>query len=63
MDKILTTTQAAKILKVNNSRVRQFILSGRLPAQKFGHIWMIKEKDLAKVADRKTGRPRKKGGK
>ncbi len=64
MDRILTTTQAAKALGVNNSRVRQLILAGRLPAQKFGHIWMIKEKDLAKVADRKTGRPGwlKKGG-
>ncbi len=64
MDRILTTTQAAKALGVNNSRVRQFILAGRLPAQKFGHIWLIHEKDLAKVADRKTGRPGwlKKGG-
>jgi len=57
MDKILTTKEAGKRLGVNSSRVIQFILAGRLPAQKFGHIWMIKEKNLAKVADRKTGRP------
>ncbi len=61
-DKILTAKQAAKALGVNDSRVRQLILAGRLPELKFGHIWMIKEKDLAKVADRKTGRPRKKKG-
>ena len=59
--KILNTKQAAKILKVNDSRVRQFILSGRLPAKKVGRDWIILEKDLEKVADRKHGRP-KKGG-
>ncbi len=64
MDKILTTKQAAKELGVNDSRVRQLILAGRLPATKFGRDWMIKEKDLAKVADRKVGNPNwvKKGG-
>jgi len=61
--KILTTAQAAKILKVNDSRVRQLILSGRLPAQKLGRDWVIQEKDLIKVADRKPGRPKGKGGK
>jgi excisionase family DNA binding protein len=57
--KLLTTKQAAKALAVNDSRVRQLILSGRLPAQKFGRDWIIKEKDLKKVADRKPGRPKK----
>ena len=32
--KILNTNQAAKILKVNRSRVRVLIREGRLPAQK-----------------------------
>jgi len=59
--KILTTKQAAKILKINDSRVRQLILDGRLPAQKLGHVWMIQEKDLQKVVDRKPGRPKKRG--
>ena len=57
--KLLNTKQAAKALAVNDSRVRQLILSGRLPAQKIGRDWIIKEKDLKKVADRKPGRPRK----
>jgi excisionase family DNA binding protein len=63
-NKILTAKQAAKALGVNDSRIRQLILVGRLPAQKFGPVWMIKEKDLSKVADRKPGRPGwlKKGG-
>ena len=57
--KILTTKQAAKALKVNDSRVRQLILSGRLPALKLGRDWIIKENDLKKVENRKPGRPRK----
>lgn len=57
--KILTTKQAAKTLGINDSRVRQLILSGRLPAQKIGRDWIIQEKDLKKVSDRKPGRPKK----
>ena len=62
---IITTKQAAKELGVNESRVRQLILAGRLPAQKFAGVWMIRKKDLKKVADRKPGKPpakKKKGG-
>jgi excisionase family DNA binding protein len=58
--KILTTAQAAKILGINDSRVRQLILAGRLPAQKLGRDWIIYEKNLSKVADRKPGRPKRK---
>jgi excisionase family DNA binding protein len=58
--KIINTKQAAKLLGVNYSRVRQLILAGRLPALKIGRDWIIKERDLKKVADRKVGRPRKK---
>ena len=58
--KFINTKAAAEILGVNDSRVRQLILSGRLPAQKVGRDWIIRERDLAKVADRKPGRPRKK---
>src|SRR5262249_42461515 len=39
-------------------RIRAMILAGRLPAEKFGHVHMIKEEDLALVADRKPGRPK-----
>jgi len=57
--KIINTTQAAKILKINQSRVRQLILSGRLPAIKFGRDWAINVKFLKMVRIRKTGRPKK----
>jgi excisionase family DNA binding protein len=61
--KLLTTKEAGEILGVNASRVRQLILSGRLPATKLGRDLFIKEKDLKKVAVRKPGRPKQKGGK
>ncbi len=56
---ILTTKQAAEILKITHARVRQLIDKGRLPATKFANAWMIKKKDLEKVKDRKPGRPKK----
>jgi len=31
-----------------------------VPAERFGREWLIKEKDLKRVAVRKTGRPKKK---
>lgn len=55
---ILSTKEAAKKLKVSAIRVRQFIREGRLPAQKVGRDYIIKEKDLEKVEDRQPGRPK-----
>ena len=60
MENLLTTQQASKILGVNPSRVRQFILEGRLPAIKIGRDWIISRDDLAKVANRRIGRPKHK---
>jgi excisionase family DNA binding protein len=58
--KLLTTQQTAERLGVHRSRVHALIQEGRLPAQKFGNVYMIKESDLHLVAERKTGRPPKK---
>lgn len=55
----LTTKQVAERLGVTIRRVQALITAGRLPAQKFGRDFMIKEKDLKLVADRKVGRPKK----
>jgi excisionase family DNA binding protein len=59
MDSLLTTKQAADRLGVTESRVRQLILDGHLPAQKFGRSHVIREADLKSVEDRKLGRPLK----
>jgi excisionase family DNA binding protein len=58
--KKLTTVEAAEILGISRVRVFQLIQSERLPAEKVGRDWIIKEKDLELVKERKVGRPRKK---
>jgi excisionase family DNA binding protein len=55
----LTTKQAAEKLGITPRRVQALIEVGKLPAQKFGRDYMIKEKDLKLVEDRKVGRPKK----
>lgn len=57
--KLINTKEASRQLGVNMQRVRQLIAAGRLPAQKVGRDWIIRERDLAKVADRRPGRPKK----
>ena len=55
-----TVREASKILNVNETRVRQFIYGGRLPAEKIGRDLLIKNEDLTAFAkiERKTGRPK-----
>ena len=54
---LLTTKEVAERLKVSVRRVHALIQDNRLPAQKFGRDYMIKEKDLKLVENRKVGRP------
>jgi len=56
---MLTTPQVADRLGVSTARVRQFISEGRLPSRQHGRDHLIKESDLALVANRKWGRPSK----
>lgn len=60
---LLTTREVAARLGVTTKRVQALIRAGRLPAEKFGRDYMIKESDLKLVEDRKPGRPRKYAGK
>jgi excisionase family DNA binding protein len=57
--KLLTTKEAAARLGISVMRVQQLIWEGRLPAEKMGRDYFIKEDDLKLVAERKPGRPRK----
>lgn len=57
--KLLTTKEAAARLGISVMRVQQLIWDGRLPAEKMGRDYFIKEDDLKLVQDRKPGRPRK----
>lgn len=58
-DDLLTTQQAAAELGVTDSRVRQLIIDGKLPAQRFGRSHMIKRSDLKEVVIGNVGRPPK----
>jgi excisionase family DNA binding protein len=55
--KIIDTAAAAAELGVSRRRVVQLIGEGRLPAQRVGRDYAILESDLARVRDRKPGRP------
>lgn len=59
MSNMLTTKEAAARLGITAGRVRQMVLAGQLPAQKFGRDLVIAESDLNLVEDRKPGRPPK----
>lgn len=60
MENIISTRQAAKILQVSDRRIRALIESGKLKATKVNNfMWIINERDLDKVKDRRSGRPRK----
>ncbi|HUS09223.1 MAG TPA: helix-turn-helix domain-containing protein [Pyrinomonadaceae bacterium] len=56
---LLTTKDAAERLGVTVGRVHQLINDGRLPAEKAGRDYLINEKDLKLLEDRKPGRPKK----
>lgn len=65
--KPLTTADAAEILRVSPSRVRQLCLAGELDAERFGRDWAINPASVARYvraaksgqASRKMGRPMK----
>jgi excisionase family DNA binding protein len=56
---LLTTNEVAEKLGVTLSRVHALIRGGRLPAEKMGRDYFIKEEDLDLVKNRKAGRPPK----
>ncbi|GAA5530792.1 helix-turn-helix domain-containing protein [Herpetosiphon gulosus] len=59
MSTLLSTKGAAERLGISRRRVICLITDQRLPAMKIGREWIIQEADLALVAHRKNGAPRK----
>jgi len=57
--KILSTSEAAEKLNISAIRIRQLIRDKRLPAQKVGRDYVIREEDLKSVEIRRNGRPKK----
>ena len=56
---LISTREAANILCVNTSRVRQLIAAKRIKARKVGGAWVIHAKALERMTARKVGRPRR----
>ena len=56
---LLTVPQAAARLGLHRSRVFRLVRDGRLPAERHGRDWLIRESDLDAFAakPRKPGRP------
>ena len=61
-DRLLSVAEAAELLGVSRWRVNQFIKENRLPAEKIGRSYVLKESNLEAVKERKTGRPPKAKG-
>lgn len=60
---MFSTKDVAQILGVTTVRVNQLIQEGKLPAQKIGRDWFVREQDLALVQNRPgRGRPSSKKG-
>jgi excisionase family DNA binding protein len=57
MNDLISTKEASEKLGLSIRRVQALITSGRLPAQKVGNSYVIQEKDLECVKERKVGRP------
>jgi excisionase family DNA binding protein len=55
--KLLTTNEAAEQLGISPQQVRLIIRRGKLPAERQGRDWFIKQSDLRLVKVRPKGRP------
>lgn len=55
----ITTNEAAGVLGVTRQRVLQLIQDGRLKAEKFANVYMIRRGDLDHIEERPMGRPPK----
>jgi excisionase family DNA binding protein len=59
MTDLLTLAQAAARLGISRQRLHGLIRAGRLPAERLGNAWVLKEADLAAYTPRQPGRPKK----
>ena len=60
----ITTEEAAAILGVTPSRVRQYVMEGRLPCRRLGrHMLLFSAADVKKFRKLPTGRPKSNNGK
>jgi excisionase family DNA binding protein len=53
----VSVNEAAEVKGVTRQRILQYIKDGRLPAQKFADVYMIRRQDLNAVELKPPGRP------
>lgn len=58
-EQYITTNEAAGVLGVTRQRVLQLIQDGRLKAEKFANVYMIRRRDLDRIEEKPMGRPPK----
>lgn len=58
----VSVNEAAEIKGITRQRILQYINDGRLPAQKFADVYMIRRQDLDTIELKSPGRPRKAQG-
>lgn len=63
MKDLISSKEAAEKLGLSIRRVQALITYGRLPAQKIGNSYIVREKDLELVKERTPGRPKAKASK
>ena len=54
----LTVNEAADLANISGSRIRQFIVEGRLESIKIGNLRLIKKTDVENLELKRTGRPK-----
>jgi excisionase family DNA binding protein len=55
----ITTNEAAGVLGVTRQRILQLIQDGRIRAEKFANVYMIRRGDLDHIEEKPMGRPPK----
>lgn len=48
-DKYLSSAEAARLLGFTPDHVRRLIIQGKIKAEKVGHNWLVKPKDILHV--------------
>ena len=46
LDRLYTTEEVARILRVSQKTVQMWIRAGTLPAMRYGRLWRIRQVDL-----------------
>lgn len=60
MTGVVTTQEAARLLNLSDSRIRQMILSGEIKAEKAGNaVSLIKISEIARVRRKRAARAQK----